>query len=98
MTKKAASKKAKPAPTFNLGDRVEIRYFGHGKIIELRGPLGPGGAQVYRVLYRRKPRPAFIEVWGDQIRPAKAVKKPKAASGKKPAAADSPGVEAEVGG
>ena len=99
MAKKAASKKAKPSPTFNVGDEVEILYFGHGKIVELRGPLGPNGAQVYRVRYRTWPRPGYMEVLGDQIRLEKADKKPKAAEGKKPLVADAPGgIEAEVGG
>jgi hypothetical protein len=67
-----AKKKAKPVLTFSLGDRVEILHFGRGKIVELRGPLGPGGAEVYRVRYRRKPKAAYIEVLGSQLRPAKA--------------------------
>jgi hypothetical protein len=98
MAKKTTSKKAKPTATFNVGDEVEILYFGHGKVVELRGPLGPNGAQVYRVRYRTWPTAGYMEVLGDQIRLEKADKKPKAAKGKKPADADSPGVEAEVGG
>ena len=59
----------KTAPAFNLGDRVKIRLSGgmKGRIVEWRGPLGPGGAQIYRVQYRRKPRPAYVEVREDQL-------------------------------
>jgi hypothetical protein len=84
MAKKPANKRAKPVQAFSLGDRVEILHFGRGKITEIRGPLGPGGAQVYRVLYRRKPKPAYIEVLGSQLRPAKATKRPKPAGGEVP--------------
>ena len=38
-----------------------------GRIVELRGPLGPGGVQVYRVLVRRKPEPKYIELMEDQL-------------------------------
>jgi hypothetical protein len=56
-------------PRFNLGDRVKIRHsrFPSARIVELRGPLGPGGAQVYRVLVRRKPEPKYIELLEDQL-------------------------------
>lgn len=52
-----------------LGDRVKIRHTTglKGRIVELRGPLGPGGVQVYRVRVRRKPKPTYIEVRGDQL-------------------------------
>ena len=53
---------------FKLGDRVKIRLSGlRGRIVELCGPLGPGGAQIYRVRYRGKPAPAYIEVREDQL-------------------------------
>ncbi len=78
MPKKRESKTAVSPTTFSLGDRVEIIRFGPGKIIELRGPLGPDGALVYRVLYRRKPNAGYIEVLGSQLRHAKVVKRPKA--------------------
>jgi hypothetical protein len=56
-------------PAFKLGDRVKIRHSGSppGQIIELRGPLAPGGVQVYRVRVRRKPSPVDIEVREDQL-------------------------------
>jgi hypothetical protein len=56
-------------PQFKLGDWVKIRYSGwpRAKIIELRGPLAPGGVQVYRVIVRRKPSPVYIEVREDQL-------------------------------
>jgi hypothetical protein len=59
----------KPALLFNLGDRVKIRLSGglRGRIVEWRGPLGPGGAQIYRVLIRRKPEPTYIELRQDQL-------------------------------
>jgi hypothetical protein len=52
-----------------LGDRVRIKDFGGkiGRIAELRGPLGPGGAPVYRVLVQRKPTVSYIELLGDQL-------------------------------
>ncbi len=56
-------------PTFKLGDKVAIKLSGGlgGRVIELRGPLGPGGVQIYRVRTRRKPTPSFIEVREDQL-------------------------------
>jgi hypothetical protein len=51
-----------------LGDLVKIRHSNlRGRIVELRGPLGPGGAQIYRVRFRGKPNPAYIEVREDQL-------------------------------
>lgn len=72
-----AKKASKLVRVYALGDRVEILQFGTGKIVELRGALGPGGAEVYRVRYRTKPRPAYIEVLGEQIRPLKVESKAK---------------------
>jgi hypothetical protein len=63
---------ANEAPNaFKLGDIVRIRHSGRkrAKIIELRGALGPGGKQVYRVLVQRKPSPVYIEVTEDQLLP-----------------------------
>jgi hypothetical protein len=57
-----------PAMRFKLGDRVKIHHWAwSGRIVELRGALGPGGANVYRVRYKRKPRPRYIEVREDQL-------------------------------
>jgi hypothetical protein len=60
----------KKAPTpFKVGDWVKIRHSGRprGRIVELRGLLGPGGAHIYRVRVRRKPTPVYIEVREDQL-------------------------------
>ena len=64
----------KPAVLFNLGDSVTIHRSGgmRGRIVELRGPLGPGGIQIYRVLIRRKPEPTYIELREDQLQLAPA--------------------------
>ena len=62
-----AKKNDSPEP-FKLGDRVMIRHSKwRGPIVELRGALGPGGINIYRVRYRRKPRPAYVEVREDQL-------------------------------
>ena len=59
--------------SIKLGDRVKIRAAPgpyatlRGTVVELRGPLGPRGAQVYRVKLRRKPKPAYVEVLEDQL-------------------------------
>jgi hypothetical protein len=48
---------------YRLGDEVRIRHFAFpGRIIELRGPLGIGGRDLFRVLFREEPDEAFIEV------------------------------------
>ena len=54
-----------------IGTIVRIRNSGYGRarIVEFRGPLGPKGARVYRILVRKKPRPAYIEVLEDQLEP-----------------------------
>src|SRR5260370_40048946 len=59
----------KSIPLLKLGDHVQIRHSGglKGRIVELRGPLGPGGVQIYRVRYRREPKPAYIEGREDQL-------------------------------
>lgn len=41
--------------------------FHRAKVMECRGPFGPKGALVYRVLVTRKPRPMCIEVLRDQM-------------------------------
>ena len=60
-----------PASTLNLGDLVEIRDSGgmRGQIVEFRGPLGPAGANIYRIRVRRKPKSTFIELREDQLEP-----------------------------
>jgi hypothetical protein len=69
VTEDFAMAKKTSEPRFKVGDRVRILHAGWdpGPIVELRGPLGPGGAQVYRVRYRGKPRPAYVEVLEDQL-------------------------------
>ena len=71
----------KPPPLFNLWERVKIRHSGgtRGRIVELRGPLAPGGVQVYRIRVVRKvpgtkPIRSYVEVREDQLEriPAKA--------------------------
>jgi hypothetical protein len=60
----------KKAPvSFKLGDRVKIRHTNdlRGRIVELRGALGPGGAQIYRVRVRGRSNPAHIELREDQL-------------------------------
>jgi hypothetical protein len=58
-----------PTLLFRVGDRVRIRRSGglRGRIVEWRGPLGPKGEQIYRVMVRCKPRPSYIEVREDQL-------------------------------
>jgi hypothetical protein len=70
LPKAAASKM--PSDHWQVGTRVKIRYFFPdqvGRIVELRGPLGPGGAQIYGVRYRVKPKSVYIEVREDQLVP-----------------------------
>ena len=64
----------KPVPLFNLADRVKIRLSGgmRGRIVELRGPLGPAGSTfIESGLWGAVP--TYIELMEDQIRlvPAK---------------------------
>lgn len=61
--------KVQSIPAFKLGDRVKIRLSNgmRGRIVELRGPLGPGGAQIYRVRVKRSPDPRYLEVREDQL-------------------------------
>jgi len=55
--------------SLNLGDYVRIKSFAGqvGRIAELRGPLGPGGASVSRVKVQKEPRASSIELPGDQL-------------------------------
>lgn len=52
-----------------VGDRVRIRNYGgqEGQIVEYRGPLGPGGVRIYRILVRSKPKRHYIELREDQF-------------------------------
>jgi hypothetical protein len=52
-----------------IGTPVRIRDSGYGRawIVEYRGPLGPKGARVYRVMVRRKPHRTYTEVLEDQL-------------------------------
>jgi hypothetical protein len=62
----AAKKSGEP---LKLGDLVKIRHSGfkRARVVELRGPLAPGGKQVYRVIVRRKPTPMYIELTEDDV-------------------------------
>jgi hypothetical protein len=64
-----ATKKKKPPQPLKLGDYVKIKYHPdlRARIVELRGPLGPGGAQVYRVRIQHKPKPYFNELTADLL-------------------------------
>ena len=54
--------------TIKSGDRVKILNTNFvGRVVELRGPLGPNGAQIYRVRTRGKPKPSYVEVREDQL-------------------------------
>ncbi len=58
----------KSSQTWKVGDRVRIRYSERrGRIVEERGPLGPGGILIYRVRIPNRPRPIYIEVREDQL-------------------------------
>jgi hypothetical protein len=61
--------KKQVAPAFKLGDYVRIRYSGFppARVVELRGPLAPGGVQVYRVRVRETQRPTYIELPEDLL-------------------------------
>lgn len=52
-----------------VGDYVTIPHttYPAGRIVESRGPLGPGGAQIYRVRIREKRKPIYIELREDQL-------------------------------
>jgi hypothetical protein len=52
-----------------VGTVVKILNSGYAraKIAEDRGPLGPGGSRIYRVLVQTKPRRVHIEVREDQL-------------------------------
>ena len=52
-----------------VGSMVKILDSGYprARIAEYRGPLGPKGARVYRVLVQKKPRRMYIEVLENQL-------------------------------
>ncbi len=56
-------------PDFALGSRVRIKNYSgpDGKIVELRGPLGPNGVQIYRVAIPQKPGFSLVELRGNQL-------------------------------
>src|SRR5260370_191806 len=61
--------KQKTAPVFRVGDYVIIpnTTYPNGRIVEARGRLGPGGAQIFRVRIPDKPTPIYIELREDQL-------------------------------
>ena len=64
----AVINRAEPWP---IGTKLKILDSGYrkAKVVEIRGNLGPGGARVYRLMVRRKPSRAYIEVREDQLEP-----------------------------
>lgn len=61
----ATTKSSQP---LNVGDRVKIRYSDwRGRIVESRGPLGPGGMLIYRVRVPHTPKPIYVELGEDQL-------------------------------
>ena len=60
-----------PARTPQVGDRVRVRsaspYTPIGRISGLLGPLGPGGAMVYEIRYKRKPRSSYTELLAEHF-------------------------------
>jgi hypothetical protein len=63
------AKKKQPVPTFKLGDYVRIRHtsWPRARIVELRGPLGPGGVEIYRVRIGPKRDRFYGEFRGDLL-------------------------------
>ena len=63
------AKKLLATPEFQLGSRVKIKNYSGpaGKIIELRGALGPSGMPIYRVAIPQKPVAFAVEVRGNQL-------------------------------
>jgi hypothetical protein len=59
----------KIAEPLKLGDLVKIRNYAgrRGRIVELWGPLGPGGMRIYRVRVPHKPKPIYIDLAEDQL-------------------------------
>jgi hypothetical protein len=72
----AENPQEKPAPRFNLGDRIKMRYSNgaRARIVEVRGPIGLGCVQMYRIMEVRKvpgtrPIRTYIDVMEDQLEP-----------------------------
>ena len=65
----ATKKAATHTEPFKVGDRVTVRYWPtwRGRIVELCGPLGPGGALIFRVRFPRKPKAEYVELREDQL-------------------------------
>src|SRR5207302_1754099 len=61
--------KQKTAPVLRVGDYVTIpdTTYPSGRIVEARGRLGPGGAQIFRVRIPDKQTPIYIELREDQL-------------------------------
>jgi hypothetical protein len=59
-----------PTEPLQAGTFVRILNSGYSRaqIAEYRGPLGPKGARIYRVLVQKKPRRDYIEVREDQLK------------------------------
>jgi hypothetical protein len=76
----------KPRP-FKIGQRVLIRHTSGrtGRVVEYRGPLGPNGAEIYRLRLRGGRYPSYVEVREDQLEAI-----PAAPSTPEPEAAASP--------
>ena len=64
------AKKIEPAEEFQRGDIVVVKLHSHmrGKVIELRGPLGPNGEQVYRIRLGKDSGRRQLEVLPQQLR------------------------------
>jgi hypothetical protein len=75
----------KESPIFQLGDWVKIRHWDwRARIVELRGPLGPGGSFIYRIRIPDKPKARYIEVREDQLTFIPAASKTESDSSAKP--------------
>jgi hypothetical protein len=61
--------KKKSTALLRVGDHVTIPHttYPAGRIVESRGPLGPGGAQIYRIRVRDRRKPIYIELREDQL-------------------------------
>ena len=57
------------ADPLKTGTAVKILHSGYSRawVAEYRGPLGPKGTRIYRVLVEKKPRRVYIEVREDQL-------------------------------